>query len=159
MNKLVIGGLLALGSWVAISGLALALWLGLSVTPASAQGAQVYWECKTAPPVGWCPTSSLAPLPIAAGPYTFARATADALVDSGSGLVHTVTISPTGVVVAGVLTIFDSLTETGTILASIALPVTTFTPFSITLDAGTSTGLYAGFDATLDNVQVTVTYK
>jgi len=87
------------------------------------------------------------------------RATADNLIKGAPGFVGTLNISPTGSVVAGVLTIYDSLTETGTVIYSTSLPVTSFTPFSVPLNVYTTTGLYVGFDATLANVQVTISYS
>jgi hypothetical protein len=93
------------------------------------------------------------------GPYVFGRVTVDGQVKGSAGFIHTITISPNGSVTAGVLTIYNSLTETGTVVAQFALPVTTFTPFSVTLDVACSTGIYVGFDATLANVSCTVSYR
>lgn len=95
---------------------------------------------------------------MAAALYAYSRKTADGQVKGSSGFVHTVTIAPTGVVVAGVLTIYDSLSETGNVLLSVALPATTFAPVTLTLDAVAGIGIYVGFDATLANVQATVSY-
>ena len=91
--------------------------------------------------------------------YSVTRVIADGQIKGSAGVVHTITIAPTGSVVAGVLTVYNSLTETGTVLFSVSLPVTTFTPFTVTLDAAASTGIYVGFDGTLSNVGVTVTYS
>lgn len=96
---------------------------------------------------------------VEAGPYVFGRVTADGQIKSSAGFIHTVTISPSGSVVAGVLTIYNSTSESGTVVASFALPVTSFTPFSVTLDVACSTGIYVGFDATLANVSCTVSYR
>lgn len=93
------------------------------------------------------------------GPYVFGRVTADGQIKGSAGFIHTITISPNGSVTAGVLTVYNSLTETGTIVAQFALPVTTFTPFSVTLDVACGTGIYVGFDATLANVSCTVSYR
>lgn len=87
------------------------------------------------------------------------RATADKQIKAGAGTIYTMSVSPTGAVVAGVLTIYDSLTETGTVLYSVSLPTTTFTPFTVTFNAPFVTGLYCGFDATLANVQATFSYR
>jgi hypothetical protein len=104
-------------------------------------------------------TQNTTPWLVQEGPYSYSRQTADGQVKATAGYVHTVTISPTGAVTAGVLTLYDSATETGTVIMSIALPVTTFTPFSVELDATAGTGLFVGFDGTLANVQATVTYR
>jgi hypothetical protein len=96
---------------------------------------------------------------VESGPYVAGRVTADGQIKGSAGFIHTITISPNGSVAAGVLTIYNSLTETGTIVAQFALPVTTFTPFSVTLDVACGTGIYVGFDATLANVSCTVSYR
>lgn len=90
------------------------------------------------------------------GPYSYTRVVADGQIKASAGALHTITIAPTGTVTAGVLTIYDSATESGTVIYSVSLPITTFTPFSVLLDVGTTTGIFVGFDATLANVQVTV---
>lgn len=105
-------------------------------------------------PVG----TSSSPFATAGAAYSFDRATGDKQIKASAGTLHAVTISPTGAVTAGVITLYNSLTETGTVLFSVALPVTTFTPFTVTLDVPFSTGLYCGFDGTLANVQATFTY-
>lgn len=89
--------------------------------------------------------------------YNLARATADLQVKAGAGLVHTVTFAATGTVVAGVITIYDSLTETGTILWSGTIQVAT-APLTITLDGAFATGLFIGYDGTITNVSTTVSY-
>jgi len=91
--------------------------------------------------------------------YIYTRLTADGQVKSGAGFVHTVTFSPTGSVTAGVISLYDSLTETGTIIFSVSLPVTTFTPFSVHIDSTFATGLFVGYDATVANVQTTVSSR
>ncbi len=93
------------------------------------------------------------------GQYTLSRKTADGQVKAGAGFLHTITVSPIGSVTAGVLTIYDSLTETGTVLFSVALPATTFTSFSVIFDGSFATGLFCGFDGTLANAAVTFSYK
>ncbi|MDB5531531.1 MAG: hypothetical protein JWR51_4634 [Devosia sp.] len=93
------------------------------------------------------------------GPYVFGRVTADGQIKGSAGFIHTITITPTGAVTAGVLTVYNSTTETGTVVASFSLPVTTFTPFSVTLDVACSAGIFVGFDATLANVGCTVSYR
>ncbi len=90
---------------------------------------------------------------------TLSRKTADGQVKGSAGKLHTITIAPTGSVVAGVLTVYDSLTETGTVLFSVSLPITTFAPFTVTFDGAFGTGLFCAFDATLANVQATFSYQ
>jgi hypothetical protein len=103
--------------------------------------------------------SNQSAIPVEIGPYSYSRKTADGQVKATAGFIHTVTISPTGTVTAGEVTIYDSASESGTVIMSISLPVTSFTPFSVQLDVTCGTGIYVGFDATLANVQVTVSYR
>lgn len=93
------------------------------------------------------------------GSYSKTRVTADALVKTGVGAIHTVTIAPTTATpTAGLLTIYDNTTETGTIIYSEWIFATTI-GHTITLDAVLTTGIYVGYDATLANVSCTVTYR
>jgi len=85
--------------------------------------------------------------------------TADALIKSGTGYLHTVTIScndaaPT----AGSVIIYDSLTEAGTILYSETFTTTAFRGYSVVLDVNFNTGLYIGFTTTAD-VNVVCSYR
>jgi hypothetical protein len=91
--------------------------------------------------------------------YLYSRKVADGQVKASAGTLNSMVISPTGVVVAGVLTIYDNAAETGTVLFSVALPVTTFTTIVIPLNIAFANGLYCGFDATLANVQVLFSYR
>jgi hypothetical protein len=91
--------------------------------------------------------------------YAYGRATADTQIKGSAGFIHSITIAPTGSVTAGVLTVYDSLSETGTVIFSVALPITSFTPFNVVLDVTATTGIYVAFDATLANVQATVSYR
>lgn len=77
--------------------------------------------------------------------------TADALVKSGSGFVHTLTFScndaaPT----AGSIIVYDNTAESGTILYSETFTTTVFRGYTVTLDVEFSTGLYIGFTTTAD---------
>lgn len=87
------------------------------------------------------------------------RKTADDQVKAGAGYLHTVTIAPTTATpTAGLLTIYDSLTEANTILYS-EWVFATAPGHTITLDIPFGTGLYVGYDGTLTNVSVTVSYR
>jgi hypothetical protein len=92
-------------------------------------------------------------------PLTYSRLTADGQVKATAGHLQTITFSPTGTVTAGVITIYDSATETGTVIFSCSLPVTTFTPFSVNLNVAATTAIFVGYDATVANVQVTTTFR
>lgn len=83
---------------------------------------------------------------------------ADGLVKSGSGMIHTITVTcndaaPT----AGSIIVFDSLTEAGTQVFNHTFTTTPFVPFSVILDIGVTNGIYVGFTTTND-VNVTVSY-
>jgi hypothetical protein len=91
--------------------------------------------------------------------YSYSRKTADGQVKGAAGFVHTVTIAPTTATpTAGLLTIYDSLTETGTIIFSEWVFATT-PAHTVTIDAAAGTGIYVGYDATLANVSCTVSYR
>lgn len=93
------------------------------------------------------------------GPYSYSRKTADGQVKATAGFVHTVTVSPlTATPTAGLLTIYDSASETGTAIYSEWIFATT-PGHTVTLDVPCATGIYCGFDATLANVAVTVSYR
>ena len=93
------------------------------------------------------------------GQFTWARVVADGQIKATAGFVHSISFAPIGTVVAGVISISDATTETTPILYSVSIPVTTFTPFTVILDEKFATGLYVGYDATVTNVQVNVSYR
>lgn len=86
--------------------------------------------------------------------------TADALVKTGSGFVHTVTFSCSDAApTAGTISILDSTSAgAGTALFTFDVQTTWFAPFSIILDQSTGTGIYVDFTTTAD-VKVVVSYR
>lgn len=91
--------------------------------------------------------------------YLNARVTTDGQIKGAAGVVHTITLSPTTATpTAGLISVYDSLTETGTIVFSEWF-FATDQAHSVILDTPFSTGLYVGYDATAANVSVTVTYR
>ncbi len=90
----------------------------------------------------------------------YSRKTGDAQVKAGPGSVHTISIAPTTATpTAGLLSIYDSLSETGTVVFSEWVFATT-PGHTINLEGATfNTGIYVGFDGTLANVSVTVVYS
>ena len=75
---------------------------------------------------------------------------ADEQVLGAAGKLHSITVNQ--VTTARVLTVYDSLTESGTVLATLSLPLTGGTdgpPFTLLFDVECATGLYLGFDASL----------
>lgn len=85
--------------------------------------------------------------------------TADTAVITGQGKLHTVTIGPNAAsVTAGMVTVYDKTAESGTVLYQ-EWVVTGVVGHTITLDCDYYTGLYVGFDSTLANAAITVTYQ
>jgi hypothetical protein len=85
--------------------------------------------------------------------------TADTPVITGQGTLHTVSIAPaTASVTAGLLTVYDNTAESGTVLYE-EWVLTSVVGHTITLDCDFHAGLYVGFDATLANAAVTVTFQ
>ena len=98
-------------------------------------------------------------LPVENGPYSYSRKTADGQVKATAGFIHTISIAPTTATpTAGLVTIYDSASETGTVIFSEWVFATT-PGHTITLDVTCGTGIYVGYDATLANVSVTVAYR
>lgn len=91
--------------------------------------------------------------------FTPVRITADGVIKSGSGFVHTLTIAPTSSTpTAGLFTLYDNTAESGTVLYSEW--ITTTTPaHTVTLDITCATGLYGGYDGTLAGYQVTASIR
>lgn len=91
--------------------------------------------------------------------FSFTRLAADGQVKAGAGFLHSLTFAcadaaPT----AGSVIVYDSLTETGTIIYSETFDTTAFRGYSVILDVSFSTGLYIGFTTTAD-VGVTASYR
>ena len=92
-------------------------------------------------------------------PLTYSRLIADGSVKGSAGHIQTITFAPTGTPTAGVITIFDNTTETGTVIFSTQIPASVFTPFTVELNVAATTGIFVGFDATVANVQVTTSFR
>lgn len=85
--------------------------------------------------------------------------TADDLVKTGAGFVHTITFSCNDAApAAGSIIVYNSLTESGTQLFNHTFTTTPFVPFTVTLDMEFSLGLYIGFTTTND-VNVSVSWR
>ncbi len=85
--------------------------------------------------------------------------TADTLVKSGTGFVHTLTFSQNDAApTAGTIIVYDNTAESGTILFSNTFTTAVFNPFTVILDMTFTTGLYVGFTTTAD-VNCTVSYR
>jgi hypothetical protein len=89
----------------------------------------------------------------------YSRHTADGQVKAKAGFIHTVSIAPTTATpTAGLLSIYDSASETGTVVYSEWVFATT-PGHTIILDVFCDNGIYVGYDATLANASVTVGYS
>lgn len=93
------------------------------------------------------------------GPYSYSRKTADGQVKATAGFVHTICLAPTTATpTAGLVTLYDSAAESGTIVFSSWFFATTNAECA-TLDVTMGTGIFVGYDATVTNMSVTVSYR
>ena len=91
--------------------------------------------------------------------FSSTRCTADTLVKSGAGFLHTISIAPTTAApTAGLVTIYDNTAESGTIIYS-EWVFATAVGHTITINAAFGMGLYVGYDGTLANVSVTPSWR
>jgi hypothetical protein len=91
--------------------------------------------------------------------YTAEHVTADTQVKGAAGFLHSITFACTDAApTAGSIIVYDSLTETGTILYSETFTTTAFRGYTVIIDGAFTTGLYVGFTTTAD-VGVTVSYR
>lgn len=98
--------------------------------------------------------------PITDFPWEYKHVTADTLVRTGPGVLHSIVVN--GLTTVGDATIYDNTAEAGTVIIGILhLAVATsisVQPITLLYDVRFTTGLYIGFDATLA-ADLTVTYK
>jgi hypothetical protein len=92
--------------------------------------------------------------------FSYKLTTADAQAKDSPGFVHTVTCATAAgsAATAGTVSIHDALTETTPTIATIGIPATAFVPFTVTLDAVATTGIYVGY-ATAAGISCTVSYR
>lgn len=91
--------------------------------------------------------------------YSYRNCAADTLVDTGKGILGSITLScndaaPT----AGSVIIYDNTAESGTIIFSHTFTTTPFVPVTLPMNVAYSTGLYVGFTTTND-VNVSIAYQ
>jgi len=85
--------------------------------------------------------------------------TADALIKTGAGMVHTVTCASDAAATAGTVAIRDAVAAgAGTVMQQITFVAAYFPPVTITLDQEFATGLYFDFTTTAD-VDCSASYK
>lgn len=83
--------------------------------------------------------------------YNLTPCTADTLVSSAPGLIHTVTFSCNDAVpTAGTITIYDNTAASGKKLYSETFDTTPFRGYSVVLDGLVAIGLYVDFTTTAD---------
>jgi len=89
----------------------------------------------------------------------YSRKTGDGQVKAKSGFIHSVTIAPTTATpTAGLLSVYDSTAESGTVVYSEWVFATT-PGHSVVLDVFCDNGIYVSYDGTLANVSCTVAYS
>ena len=98
--------------------------------------------------------------PVIDFPWSYSHVTADALVKTGPGVLHTIVVN--GLTTAGDATIYNNVAEAGAAIIGV-LHLDTATsisvqPITLLYDVAFTTGLYIGFDATLV-ADLTVSYK
>ena len=90
---------------------------------------------------------------------SYRACTGGTAVVSGKAVLDSISIAPlTATPTAGLLTIYDSTSESGTVVYKEWVFATT-PGHTIDLDVLCRTGIYVGFDGTLANVGVTVAYS
>lgn len=94
--------------------------------------------------------------------FSYKICTSDCQISAAAGYVHSITCAtPAGAAVAaGAITLRNAATETTPIVATIGIPNSAFTPFTLVLDVVLSaTGMYLGYDGTVGAVSCTVSYR
>lgn len=91
--------------------------------------------------------------------FSLLNCTADTLVKTGVGFLHSVTFAQTDAApTAGTIVIYDNTAESGTIIQTVSFTTAVFQPYTLIYDGVFSAGLYIGFTTTND-VNVTVSYR
>ena len=88
------------------------------------------------------------PNPVIDFGWPYKHVTADVQVKAGPGILHSVVLN--GLTTAGDVTLYDSLTEAGTVIAVLHFDVTTsisVQPITFLYDLKFTIGLYVGYDA------------
>ena len=91
--------------------------------------------------------------------YEYKHCTADTAVKNIAGVLHSVVINKAATT-AGVITLYDNTAESGTVIAAITVTKSDASQAPVTLiyDLRFATGLYAGFDGTIQGADITITY-
>lgn len=92
-------------------------------------------------------------------PFTHGVATADTQIAAGAAFLHSINVSPTAAATtAGLITVYDSTTESGTVVAQFWCPTNDTVVKTFLLDSQCTTGIYVGFDATVTAHTVSLSY-
>lgn len=92
--------------------------------------------------------------------FSYSRNTADGQVKATAGFLHSVIVTPTAATsTAGVITIYDSAAESGTVILTVNIATNNATNYVFPLDVVCGTGIYIGYDGTVTNHAVTVAYR
>lgn len=91
--------------------------------------------------------------------FSYLLATADTLVKTGTGVLHSVTFTPNDATpTAGSIILYDNTAESGAQILNWNIAATAFVPITVVLDVEFLSGLYIGFTTTAD-VNVTLSYR
>lgn len=90
--------------------------------------------------------------------FSLLNVTADVLVKSGSGFLHTITCSSDTAATAGTIIVYDNTAESGMILWTWTISAVEYQPRTLIFDGTFATGLYVGYTTTAD-VTCTVSYR
>ena len=91
--------------------------------------------------------------------YKITKLTADGLVKTGAGVIHTLTFTTDDAApTAGTIKVFDNTSATGTEIYEENVTATAFKGYSILLDCAVANGIYVDFTTTAD-VNCIVTYR
>ena len=90
--------------------------------------------------------------------FSFLAVTADTLVKTGAGVLHSITCQSDAAATAGSIIVFDNTAESGTQIWNWVISVVEYSPRTVLFDAAFSTGLFVGYTTTAD-VNCTVTFQ
>lgn len=97
--------------------------------------------------------------PITEYGYRHKHLAASGLVHTGSGILHTLTVNRPDTTAGAIITLYDGLTDAGTVIAIIAMDAALFViPATLTYDVKLTTGLYIKFSAAV-TADITVSYN
>jgi len=91
--------------------------------------------------------------------YSHKHLTDSAIILTGLGILHTITINRPDTTAAAVVTIYDGIDNTGTVIAIITMDDALFVvPATLTYDVAVTTGIYAEFSHAV-TADITVSFN